>query len=205
MELVLEDEIEYQLSEITQFLSLNADEDITMLHFSYLALKEHVTGHNIDAVRAFATQVWARMQKLDNWYINDLELLNAIILYFPLDIAHEITQTAIRRLDTYEHYERDMTYLKIYFLLNLTSLYIEDGAFEECLKELETIHKKYQNKLTYQTLGFIICRKIICKHHLKVNYTNEKQHLDMLQQLFNDEHVFKVFKQELALHQVEFN
>ncbi len=103
------------------------------------------------------------------------------------------------------HYERDMTYLKIYFRLNLTSLYIEDGAFKECLKELETIHKKYQNKLTYQTLGFIICRKIICKHHLKMNYTKEKQQFYMLQQLFNDEQVFKVFKQELALHQVEFD
>lgn len=204
MELVLENEIDNQLSAITQYLKLHDDEDILMLHYAYLAMKELVTTQNIEEVRAYASQVWTRMQNLEHWYINDLDLLNAIILYFPLDVAKEITQTAIRRLDAYDHYERDMTYLKIYFLLNLTSLYLEDGAFSECLNLLEMIHEKYQKKLTYQTLGFILCRKMTCKHHLKENYSTEKHHFEMLQQLFNDEEVFNFLKQELSLNEVAF-
>ena len=202
MELVLEEEIEHELSAIAQYLKLHDDEDILMLHYAYLALKELVTTQKMDTVRAYAAQVWTRMQKLDHWYINDLELLNAIILYFPLDVAQEITQTAIRRLDAYDHYERDMTYLKIYFLLNLTSLYLEDGAFSECLNVLEMVHKKYQKKLTYQTLGFILCRKMTCKHHLKENYSTERHHFEMLQQLFNDEDVFNIFKHEMTFNEV---
>ena len=158
-----------------------------------------MANQNIDAISTFAAQVWERMDKLDHWYINDLELLNAIIIYFPLDVAQEITQTAIRRLSLYDYYERDMTYLKIYFCLNLTSLYFEAGMFKECLSELEKIHEQFQAKLTYQTLGFILSRKITCKHCLQLNYTNEKHHFDMLQQLFNDEHVFNILKKEMAL------
>lgn len=176
-----------------------------MLHYAYKSMAALVNMEKIDVVRSFAEKVWVRLQKLDHWYLNDLELINSIILYFPLNVAREITQTAIRRLNAYDLFERDMTYLKLYFHLNLSSLYIEEDNFVQCLAELEQVQQQFQKHLTYQTLGFIVARKMTCKHLLQQNIADEKQAFAMLEQLFPNEDVFSQLKEELALNGVPYN
>ena len=204
LELVLSKDIEEQLVAVHQYLNMHHDEDVLMLHYAYCSLKALVCNQNMEEVRAFATHVWQRMQKLDHWYLYDLELLNTIILYFPLDVAREITYTAIQRLDAYNSYERDTTLLKLYFRLNLTSLYLEENAFEQCLAELDSIHRQSYKHLTYQLLAFLLVRKMTCKHFLQQDYTKEKEEFAMLQQLFHNEDVFNLLKNEMTVNKVDY-
>jgi transcriptional regulator with XRE-family HTH domain len=202
MELTPLHEITEQMELIQQYLNNNCDQDIQMLYYAYESLKELVETNQLHNVRAAAKQVWSYMQQLDHWYINDLELLNSIILYFPLDIAKEISNTALRRLNAYKEFEKDVTYLKLYFRLNLTTLYLEEQSFEVCLQELNDIHLAFQKTLTYQSLGFIYVRKIVCKYYLKQAFEMEMQHYNMLKQLFHDEAAFEFLDSELVLNEI---
>lgn len=205
IELTVPSEIEEQLATTHHYLQLHNDEDVLMMHYAYKSMAALVNVEKIDVVRAFAEKVWVRMQKLDHWYLNDLELINSIILYFPLDVAREITQMAIRRLNAYDHFERDVTYLKLYFRLNLSTLHLEKDKFTQYLAELEQIQQQFQKYLTYQTLGFIVVRKMTCKHFLQQSIAEEKQAFAMLEQLFPNEDVFSQLKKELDFNGVPYN
>lgn len=204
IELTVPAEIEEQLAATSRYLQRQHDEDVLMLHYVYESMEALVHAKSIDVVREFAEKVWARMQQLDHWYINDLELINAIILYFPLDVAKEVTQTAIRRLAAYDHFERNMTQLTLYFCLNLSTLHIMEGTFAECLAELEQVHTQYQLHLTSQTLSFIIARKMICKHYLNENFDDERRAFAMVEQLFPNADVFCQLKKELDINGVAY-
>ena len=204
MELTVLDEVKQQLSATHQYLTLHNDTDVLMLHYAYQSMEALVQTQNLEKVRSFAELVWQRIQTFDHWYLNDLELINAIILYFPLDVAREMTQTAIRRLDAYDQYERDTMYLKLYFRLNLTSLYLAEGNFTQCLTELQLIHEQFQKHLPYQTLGFLLVRKMTCKHFLPLDYSEEQQAFAMLAKLFPDDEVYRHFKQEMVINKVTY-
>ena len=204
IELTVLPEIEQQLAATHHYLQLHNDEDVLMLYYAYKSMAALVTMEKLDIVRGFAEKVWMRLQKLEHWYLNDLELINSIILYFPLDVAREITQTSIRRLEAYDHFERNTTYLKLYFRLNLSALYLEEENFAHCLDELTQIQQQFQKHLTPQSLGFLITRIMTCKHYLKQNIEQEKPAFNMLEHLFPNEEVFYQLKQELSLNSVPY-
>ena len=106
----------------------------------------------MEEVRAFAMHVWQRMQKLDHWYLYDLE----------------------------------------------------ENAFEQCLAELDSIHRQSYKHLTYQLLAFLLVRKMTCKHFLQQDYTKEKEEFAILQQLFHNEDGFNLLKNEMEIKQVNY-
>ena len=197
IELTLPSELHKNRTIVERYLKKHPDPDIQLLLYSYDAIIVMTEQLDLEHVRSLSEKIWARLQKLDHWYINDLQLLCATILYFPLDTAIEVTKTAITRIDAYREYENDISHLKIYFQINLSNLYIEDRRFEECLQLLNDVHEQFGKQLTYQTLAFILVYKIICKHHLQLSYEDELQKLRMLEHLFNHEEVFTQLHQEL--------
>lgn len=197
IELVLPDHIKKGFADIARFPSI--DSDVQMLHQAYMMLNELLTTQDLAKVRLRAAKIWDELEKLDQWYLRDLEMLNTIILYFPLDVAKEVANTAMRRLNMYDHYDKDMTYLRIYFYLNLSSLYLEEGEFESCAELLIKLREQYDAHLTYQTLGLLLVRQITCHHYLKKPYDEYVQQFYMLEQLFNNESVFALLRQDLAL------
>lgn len=203
IELVLPAHIEKGLADIARYTS--GDEDVKMLHQAYMMMHALLTTQDLTKVRARAAKIWSSLEKLEQWYIRDLEMINTIILYFPLDVAKEVANTAMRRLDTYDHYDKDMTYLRIYFYLNLSSLYLEAREFAACLALLIEIRARFEDHLTYQTLGFLLVRQIVCHHHLKKPYDSYVDQLHMLQQLFHNEAVFTLLHQELVLNGIRLH
>ena len=197
IELTLPSELKMKRANVKKYLSKHDDPDMEMLLYSYDAMIALTEQHGMEQVRAYSDKIWARLQMLDHWYINDLELLNAIIIYFPLDTAKEVVKTAISRIDAYDQYEKDLTYLKLYFKVNLTNLYLEEKRFEECLSLLNSVHQQFNKHFTYQTLGMIIERKIICKYLLQQPYEEDLQKLQMLEELFEDQEVFDLLYMEL--------
>ena len=183
---------------VEQYLAKHQDPDMELLLYSYNAMIA-LSENDYTNMRHFSEKVWAKLQKLDQWYINDLELLNAIIIYFPLDTAKEITKTAIARINAYNSYEKDLTYLKIYFQVNLTALFLEENKFTNCLQLLNSLHEVSKKHLTYQILAVVLERKIICKHFLHQSYEDDLHNLHMLEQLFEDKEVFDTIWKELEM------
>ncbi|KGR84409.1 helix-turn-helix domain-containing protein [Lysinibacillus odysseyi] len=204
MELTLPKEIKDQLRIIERYLKKQPDDGIKLLFDSYRALLILTEEDDLEAVRAIAENIWERVQKLDHWYIEDMELLNSIIVLFPLDTAIQITTTAIKRLNAYDDYERDVTYLKIYFHLNLTLLYLENEQYEACIEWLDRTYKKFKRKLTYQSLGYIFTHKTICHIHLKRPYEEELRRLETLMDLFDDQEVLSLLLEEIAKQKAVF-
>ena len=205
IEMVILSDIIEKREKVVRYLQTTQDVDIETLLHSYDTLIALEEKKDMSEVRAIAQQVWDRLQKLDHWYMTDLEILNATIMYFPFDTAVEIANTAIARIDAYTHFEKDLTYLKLYFKLNLSYLYLEESRYAQCLQLLNQLQQLYNKLLTYQTLGFILSRKIICKYHLQQPYDDDFQKLQMLQQLFDDQAVFETLFQQINAHLTERN
>lgn len=199
IELTIASQLKEKRKAVALYLQKHRDVEIETILYSYDTMIALMEQKDMDVVRSIAEKVWARLQKLDYWYMTDLEILNATIMYFPFETAVEVANTAIARIDAYTHFEKDLTYLKLYFKVNLSYLYLEEKRYEECLRLLETAQKQYSKLLTYQTLGFILTRIIICKHHLGMAIDEDWNKLSMLRQLFDDEEVFDVLLEELQL------
>ena len=199
IELTIASQLKEKRKAVALYLQKHRDVEIETILYSYDTMIALMEQKDMDVVRSIAEKVWARLQKLDYWYMTDLEILNATIMYFPFETAVEVANTAIARIDAYTHFEKDLTYLKLYFKVNLSYLYLEEKRYEECLRLLETAQNQYSKLLTYQTLGFILTRIIICKHHLGMAIDEDWNKLSMLRQLFDDEEVFDVLLEELQL------
>lgn len=200
MELVMPKEMKEEIKKIQDYLIQHNDQDLLMILNTYHALIALTEKNDLKQVRELASNVWCHMQKLDHWYINDIELLNAIIIYFPLNTAIEIMKTAIKRLDAYDYFEKDLTYLKIYFYLNLTSLFLESRQFDKCLIFLNSTQQKFKHHLTYQTLGFIYTRRAICKYYLQQPYAQDITDLKTLMHLFNDNKTLSSLLREIDMN-----
>ncbi|MEC1177895.1 helix-turn-helix transcriptional regulator [Metasolibacillus meyeri] len=205
MEIVLPEEVKEQLQPVQAYLNEQNDQDLLMILYAYQSLLVFSEQNDLQQVRAIASNVWKYMQMLEHWYMNDLELLNAIILFFPLETAIEVTKIAIKRLDAYDDFDKDLTYLKLYFYLNLTSLFIEAAQFEECLQLLNTVQQTFKRTLTYQTLGFIYVRKAICKFRLQQCYEDEIANVKTLMHLFDDPEVLSLLLEEVKMNITDLN
>ena len=205
IELTLPKELKAKMEVIKSYLKKQPDDGVEMLLGSYQAMLILTEKDDLEAVRAIVENIWGNIQKLDHWYIEDIELLNSIIVLFPLDTALQITTTAIKRLDAYDDYERDVTHLKLYFHLNLTLLYLENEEYQACIEWLERIYVKFKRKLTYQTLGFIYTYKAICLIHLNAPYEQEIQKMKTLLELFDDQEVLSALLGDISKHKVSIN
>ena len=205
MELTLPKELKAKMEIIKSYLKKQPDDGVELLLDSYQALLILTEEDDLEAVRAIAENIWGEIQKLDHWYLEDMELLNSIIMLFPLDAAIQIATTAIKRLNAYDDYERDVTYLKLYFHLNLSFLYLENEEYQACIEWLDWVYVKFKRKLTYQSLGLIYTYKVICLIHLNAPYEQEIQKLKILLGLFDDQEVLSALLDDISRHKVGIN
>ena len=204
IELALPEVLSLNQKSVEAYLKKHSDIDIELLSLCYDVLIALSTDNDLQKVQCICNKIWTRLQKLEHWYINDLELLIVIIIYFPFDTAKEITKTALTRLHAYESYEKDLTHLHIYFLINITILYLDQKQYEEALTLLENLQQQYIKHFTYPILGLLIVRKIICKYFLEKTYEEDLLKLRMLNELFEDEEVFEALYEGLVTYGVEF-
>lgn len=199
MDLTTSAEIKKNLIPVQQYLQQQHDEAVQHIDLAYQALLVFAEQDDLPQARLLAQQIWINMQKLDHWYLNDLELLNAILFLFPLDSAIEIVSIATKRLTSYKDYEKDMTYLTVYFHLNLCILYVENKKYATCLTLLARVFQQFKQKLSYQMLSYIYTYKAICLFHLGQPNEEVIQQLTSLLTLYEDEDNLMVLLQEISV------
>ena len=75
IELTLPSELHKNRAIVERYLKKHSDPDIKLLLYSYDALIVMTEQLDLEHVRSLSEKIRARLQKLDNWYINDLQLL----------------------------------------------------------------------------------------------------------------------------------
>lgn len=160
--------------------------NLNKVFIGYQVLYLYVEEGNLELAKQKASLVWEDFQKLDSWYIDDLILLNSLLFLFPLETATEITTTALKRIDYYKHFEKDLTYLKIYFQNDLCVIFIQHQKYELALNKLNYIYENYKQKMSYQMLAMLFTNRAICLFHLNQPVEEELTKLNLLLSLYGE-------------------
>ena len=169
--IVKSDLLKFKINRLEKFLNKTPLLNLYKIHTAYQILFHYINGVDNDNIHLQALALWEEFQRLDNWYIDDLIFLNSLLFLLPLDIAEEITTTALRRIQNYSEYEKDITYLEIFFQIDLSVIYIE---------------QLYKQKMNYQTLAGLLFNKSICYLYMNKPYGEEFSKVRLLLEIYND-------------------
>lgn len=200
LEIANVNDLQCMLKSVRDYL-VNQPEDqyisfLKLIYEAFLVLQQE---HDLAKSRQMVAPIWQQLQLLDDWYINDFELLNAILFLFPLEVAVEMTKTAERRLEKYVDFPYDVTYLTIYFHMDLTYHYIEMRLFKECLALLEEIEIKFLHKMQPKIAAILFERKAICLFYLQCPYEVELEKMQQLLTIYKDEDTKELLLKEFNL------
>lgn len=113
-------------------------------------------------------KIWSRLEKYDNWYLNDIRLINSILYLFPIDTAESIVDLALNRLKNYEDF-RNLNQLSTNLQINFLLLLIDNKKYNMALNETEKLISFCMDKRLYLHLGACYVRKGILLENLKQN------------------------------------
>ena len=113
-------------------------------------------------------KIWSRLEKYDNWYLNDIRLINSILYLFPIDTAESIVDLALNRLKNYEDF-RNLNQLSTNLQINFLLLLIDNKKYNMALNETEKLISFCIDKRLYIHLGACYVRKGILLENLKQN------------------------------------
>lgn len=200
LEIANTSELQQLLSEVKDYLTTYPeDQYIYFLQIIYKVFIVLQQDNDLAKARQMVAPIWQQLQNLDDWYINDFELLNAILFLFPLEIAIEITKTAERRLEKYTDFPYDVSYLYVYFRIDLSLHYIEMRLFEECLTLLEETELKFLHKMRPKTAAILFERKAICLFYLQRPFEVELERIQQLLSIYKDEDTKELLLKEFNL------
>lgn len=109
--IVSPDLLRNKISRLEKFLTRTPLSNLNKLYTAYQILFHYINGVDNDNIHLQARALWEEFQRLDNRYIDDLILINSLLFLLPLEIAEEITTTALRRIQNYSEYEKDLNFL----------------------------------------------------------------------------------------------
>lgn len=194
--IVSSDLLKIKISHLEKFLNKTPLPNLYKVHTAYQILFHYINGVDNENIHLQAWAIWEEFQRLDNWYIDDLILLNSLLFLLPLEIAEEITTTALRRIQNYSEYEKDLTYLEIFFQIDLSAIYIEHQQYETALHKLSCIEKIYKQKMDYQTLAGLLFNKSICYLYMNKPYDEEFSKVRLLLEIYNDNALLNMLQRE---------
>lgn len=120
---------------------------------------------DIPGTREKVSPIWERMDNLNNWYSMDLRLLNVILYFFPTDVAIEISQNILNKLDAYGNFE-ELKNVRTSLQINLSFMLINSQKYSAALKILNRTLEDHLPIMPYQTLAVCLVRKEICMQKL---------------------------------------
>lgn len=153
------------INELKATRNLSQRDQELLLIFEALLL---VLKNEYNAAREKVLLIWARLEKHDNWYLYDIQLINSILYLFPIDVAESIVDFALRRLDIYKKF-RNINQLSANLQINFLLLLIDNKKYNMALNETEKLISFCMDKRLYVHLGACYVRKGI----LLVNLGNE--------------------------------
>ncbi|MEK4387952.1 helix-turn-helix transcriptional regulator [Solibacillus sp. FSL W7-1464] len=200
LEIASIDDLQKMLKAVKEYLVHHPeDQYIDFLQLVYKAFIILQQENTVEKSRQLVAPIWHQLQILDDWYINDFELLNAILFLFPLEVAMEMTKTAERRLEKYDDFPYDVSYLGAYFRINLSFHYIERYLFEDCLTLLEETELKFLHKMRPKFVAILFERKAICLFYLQRPYEVELERMEQLLTIYKDEETKELLLKEFHL------
>lgn len=150
---------------IAEFLKKKKDLDIEEIQTVCNAfLHLHLT-KDIELTKIMIQPIWNRISKYEQWYFNDIRLINTILFLFPVNVATEFTQSVLARLDKYKDF-REAELLKTSFVVNLSLLLIKEKNYVKAYEIINDSLNKYQRRMNYTILALYFSRKAICSFHL---------------------------------------
>lgn len=176
------------------------DSHLSLIDQTYDLFQVLIDTGDVKKVQSAAIPIWEELQKLDHWYLEDLELLNAILYYFPVDVAEQVVQTALKRIYKYNDYEKNVASLTIYFQINLANMYIGAQLYD---KSLAILTKLLANKKTmsYQVLSMAYTLMIITKIYINQSYDQQYRQLIQLLEAYEDNSLKINCMQQIDLHE----
>lgn len=185
--IVTPDLLKMKINRLEKFLNKTTLPNLSNIHIAYQILLHFINGEENGNIHLQAMAIWRDFQQLDNWYIDDLILLNSLLFLLPLETAEEITSTALKRIRNYKEYEKDLTYLEIFFQMDLSVIYMEHQQYEVALHKLNCIEKIYKPKMSYQTLAGLYFNKSICYINLNEQHNEELSKMRLLLEIYDDQ------------------
>lgn len=148
---------------------LKVQHDIPIQHINdMLTIIIHLRKHGLDnsniQVEKITQKIWKYLEKEDNWYFTDFQLLNSILFHFPIENLDEITAKIFKRISKYENYA-NIQPLKRKLLTNLSTIYLYSGDKSMCERvTLEMLNFAHETK-RYDSLAFAQVRLGICQNN----------------------------------------
>ncbi|SFC33874.1 hypothetical protein SAMN04488102_10551 [Alkalibacterium subtropicum] len=121
---------------------LEQKENLTPRELEILAIYDSLIligeKNDFEAAKEKAKTIWQRLEKHDNWYLYDIQIINNIIYLFPIDTAVSIGHLAVNQLEKYKEL-RGVNNLSISIQMNLLLLLIENERYETALNEVDRL------------------------------------------------------------------
>lgn len=139
--------------------------------------------NNFEKAHIYASKVWERLSKLDNWYTIELKLINNIFFFFPLETGISIAQKALREINRFSFMEK-INELKPAYLLNMALLLVNNSQFSEALDYAEKAIRECTVQKRYDLISVAHIRKGIAL----INLEKRDQGIDSIKkaaQIFN--------------------
>lgn len=113
-------------------------------------------------LQAMTKKIWSYLEKQDDWYERDFQLLNAILFSFPVETVAETTEKLISRLEKYKDYH-NINDTKFALLANLSSIFLFNNRKADCERLTVMIYDLARETKRYDQLGFAQVRLGICR------------------------------------------
>ncbi|MDR2833086.1 MAG: helix-turn-helix domain-containing protein [Streptococcaceae bacterium] len=120
----------------------------------YVNLAENMFSTNVSQI---ALKIWNEVETKKEWYFIELELINHILFFLPVNIVFDVTDRVLDRLEEYSRFKR-MNTLEISMLINLSYIYIENKRMNQAIPILEIALKKAKSLKRYDCLAICSVR-----------------------------------------------
>lgn len=200
------DNLKILKQQAVDFLAGQYDKEIKQIYLICEAFIQLHDTKNIEVAQNIVKPIWGDMSKYEQWYLNDIRIINTILFLFPVEIAIDFTHTVLLRLNTYNDFQ-DAEKLKIAFKINLSLLLIKNKDYLNAYTIIVDSLKSDRKKMCYSILALHFSRKAICRFNIQGE--GSREYLDKARKLltlYDDQEYWKRVQQEYYHYtSTEFN
>lgn len=105
--------------------------------------------------------VWSYLEKMNQWYLEDLRFLNCILYYLPVDTIIDLLPKMLAGLNRYDEF-RDTVSLRLAMMTNVSTILLQHQEYDVCLQLLLKTEQWAKQAKRYDFLAVVLIRKGIC-------------------------------------------
>lgn len=138
---------------------LENKDDFLLQDIGYIcdALILIIEERNYSKASHFATKVWSRLEKFDQWYLTEFRLINSIMFIFPVETILEIAERMNQYLKDY--LTRESRLLLNNMQTNICLVLIRNREYEVALEHLNELIVRLREEHNYYLLSIVYMRK----------------------------------------------